>query len=141
MNLNFSAIEQGLLSFGEVESYGQQIGHVLEVSGSIVRSTKLKVSIGELCLLREPSRKEFLTAEVVGLSPNSVLLTPLGRMDGIGTATEIVTTGRQPLVPVGDGLIGRILDGLGNPLDADEKGPLSFTTMYSMCAEPPSPLK
>lgn len=141
MNLSFSSIEKGLLSFGEVESYGQQIGQVLEVSGSIVRSTKLKVSIGELCLLREPSRKEFLTAEVVGLSPHSVLLTPLGRMDGIGTATEIVTTGRQPLVPVGDGLIGRILDGLGNPLDADEKGPLSFATLNSMCAEPPSPLK
>ncbi len=141
MNPDFLHIEKGLLSFCDVGSYGQQIGQILEVTDNIVRSTGLKVSIGELCHLREPSRKEFLSAEVVGFSPNSVLLAPLGRMDGISTSTEIVTTGRQALVPVGDGLIGRVLDGLGYPLDDDDKGPLSYDIMYSMSAEPPSPLK
>ncbi len=141
MNLDFTHIEKGFQSFCEVESYDQQIGQIIEVTGNIVRSTGLKVSIGELCHLREPSRKDFLEAEVVGLSPNSVLLAPLGRMDGISTSTEIVTTGRPSLVPVGDGLIGRVLSGLGHPLDDDEKGPLNFDTMYSMSAEPPSPLK
>ena len=141
MNQNYYHIRRGLKSFCDIDCYGQQIGQILEVTGNIVRSTCLKVSIGELCLLKEPFKKEFLSAEVVGLTPNGILLTPMGRIDGISSATEIITTGRQALVPVGNGLIGRVLNGFGNPMDIEEKGPLSFNTMYAMGAEPPSPLK
>jgi type III secretion protein N (ATPase) len=141
MNFDIRHIERGLDGFCDLGSYGQQIGRILEVTGNIVRSTCLEVRIGELCLLREPSQKAFLTAEVVGLAPNSVLLTPLGSTDGISTSTEIVSTGRQAMVPVGDALIGRILDGLGHPLDEEQKGPLSFDTFYPMSADPPPALK
>lgn len=141
MNTDLDHIQKGLQSFCDIDSYGQQIGQIIEVTGNIVRSTALKVSIGEICLLREPAQKEFLTAEVVGFASNSVLLTPMGRLEGISTSTEIVTTGRHALVPVGEGLIGRVLDGYGNPLDSDEKGDLAFDTLYALAAEPPSPLK
>jgi type III secretion protein N (ATPase) len=69
------------------------------------------------------------------------VLTPLGRMQGISTTMEVVPTGRVHQVPCGDGLLGRVLDGLGHPLDADEKGPLPTPECYyPVYADPPHPL-
>ena len=62
-------------------------------------------------------------------------------MYGISTATEVIPTGRAHMVPVGPGLLGRVLDGLGRPLDEAELGPLEASKFYPVFAEAPDPLR
>ena len=75
-------------------------------------------------------------AEVVGFSQNLALLTPLGELVGASGATEVIPLGEVHRVPVGPGLLGRVLDGLGRPLD--QKGPLEVESHYPVYADPPN---
>jgi type III secretion protein N (ATPase) len=77
----------------------------------------------------------------VGFSRDAALLTPLGDMYGISAYTEVTPTGRAHMVPVGDGLLGRVLDGLGRPLDADTAGPLQADRFYPVFADAPDPMR
>src|SRR5215469_10695804 len=105
-------------------------GRVLEVKGTIIKAVVPAVKLGEVCSLRNPDGDFELQAEVVGFTQNEALLTPIGDMYGISTVTEVVPTGRSQQVGVGPGLLGRVLDGLGRPLDVDEKGPLQTEARY-----------
>jgi type III secretion protein N (ATPase) len=98
----------------------RHVGRVAEAYGTLIRVTGIHASIGELCELRTPHASHRLSAEVVGLSGNQTLLTPLGPLEGLSTATEVIAIGRQATVGVGDGLLGRILDPLGEPMDGKE---------------------
>jgi type III secretion protein N (ATPase) len=82
-----------------------------------------------------------MKAEVVGFAKDAALLTPIGDMYGISATTEVTPTGRAHMVPVGNGLLGRVLDGLGNPMDFDERGPLEADHFYPVFAEAPDPMK
>jgi type III secretion protein N (ATPase) len=115
-------------------------GRVVEVKGTIIRATVPAIKLGEICMLRNPDGGLNLQAEVVGFAQNAALLTPIGEMFGISPATEVVPTGKTQQVAVGPGLLGRVLDGLGRPLDVREKGPLETETRYPVYAEPPDPL-
>ncbi len=92
-------------------------GRVTQVIGTIIKAVIPSVTIGEVCLLRSPGQAADRQAEVVGFSRDAALLTPIGDMYGISNATEVMPTGRSHMVPVGYGLLGRVLDGLGRPLD------------------------
>ena len=116
-------------------------GRVIEVKGTIIKAVVPGVKLGEVCDLRTASSLHSLQAEVVGFSQSAALLTPIGDMQGISTITEVTPTGRAQQVPVGPGLLGRVLDGLGRPLDEAEKGPLVAATRYPVYAEPPDPLQ
>ena len=78
-------------------------------------------------------------AEVVGFSQNLALLTPLGELVGASGATEVIPLGEVHRVPVGPGLLGRVLDGLGRPLD--QKGPLEVESHYPVYADPPNAME
>ena len=118
----------------------QVTGRVIEARGTIIKAVVPAVKLGEICTMRNPDGGLQLEAEVVGLTHNAALLTPIGDMVGISTVTEVVPTGKTQQVAVGPALLGRILDGLGRPLDVREKGPLQTETRYPVYAEPPDPL-
>ncbi|HPC03592.1 MAG TPA: type III secretion system ATPase SctN [Syntrophales bacterium] len=115
-------------------------GRVVQVVGTIIRAVVPAVKIGEICILKDPMEDWALQAEVVGFSRQAALLTPLGDIHGISAATEVVPTGRSHVVPVGQALLGRVLDGLGNPLDAGTRGPIDTDDVYPVYADPPDPL-
>lgn len=120
----------------------ERVGRVAEAYGTLIRATGVKASIGELCHLRNPRAeggKPFgLDAEVVGVSKQHTLLTPLGPLDGISATTEVIATGRQASVRVGNGLLGRILDAHGEPID--DKGPIGPSVDAPIYAASPHPL-
>jgi type III secretion protein N (ATPase) len=115
-------------------------GRVTQVVGTIIKAVVPTVKVGEVCLLRNPGERFEMKAEVVGFSRDAALLTPIGEMYGISAATEVTPTGRAHMVPVGGGLLGRVLDGLGRPLDAAERGPLEADKFYPVFADAPDPL-
>jgi type III secretion protein N (ATPase) len=116
-------------------------GRVTQVVGTIIRAVVPAARVGEVCLLRTPGDDFEMQAEVVGFAKDAALLTPIGDMHGISSATEVIPTGRTHLVGVGDALLGRVLDGLGRPLDADKHGPLQTDAFYPVIADSPDPLK
>ena len=95
-------------------------GRVEQVVGTIIRAVVPGVKVGELCLLRNPWEDWSLKAEVVGFVRNVALLSPLGNMQGISPATEVIPTGEILSVPVGYELLGRVVDGLGQAMDGGQ---------------------
>ena len=116
-------------------------GRVLGVTGGLVRATVQGVRIGDVCQLRSAENAGSLNdllAEVVGLDGRHALLSPLGATTGISNATEVAATGRSHEVAVGTLLLGRVLDGLGQPLDGEK---LHCPTSYPVLADPPDPMQ
>lgn len=113
-------------------------GRVEDVVGTIIRVVLPNVKIGELCILRNPWENWRLYAEVVGFHKHYALLTPFGSIQGISPSTEVVSTGETHSVGVGEALLGRVLDGLGNPLDGMEAPQTS--ARYPVYADPPNPM-
>lgn len=114
-------------------------GKVTQIIGLVIESDGPSVIIGELCYIypRDCSAA-CLRAEVVGFRENRVLLMPLGEMHGIGPGCVVVASEQTLAVRVGDELLGRILDGLGNPIDS--KGDIKSNKFYPLEAPPPPPL-
>ncbi|MCP5469556.1 MAG: type III secretion system ATPase SctN [Chlamydiales bacterium] len=116
------------------------MGRITEVVGMLIKAVVPQVRIGEVCLVKRENMDPLLT-EVVGFTQDEVFLSPLGEMTGVGPSSEVIPT-RMPLhIKVGPGLLGRVLNGLGEPLDADEKGPLDLDESFAIFQPPPDPLK
>lgn len=115
-------------------------GKVVQVVGTIVKAAVPGVKIGEICILRNPWEKFEVQAEVVGFTKDAALLSSLGQMIGISAQTEVIPTRRVHMVPVGASLLGRVVDGLGRPIDFEKKGPVYPDDYYPVYAPPPSPL-
>lgn len=114
-------------------------GRITEVVGMLIRAIVPNVKMGEVCLVKREG--EPLITEVVGFTKDEVFLSPLGEMTGIGPSSEVVPT-RLPLhIKVGPKLLGRVLDGMGRPLDEATKGPLELEETYSVINPPPDPLE
>lgn len=95
-------------------------GRITRAVGTLIHAVVPDVRIGELCLLQDPRTGWSLEAEVIGLSQEGVLLTPIGELQGLSSRTEVVPTGRMLEVPVGRALLGRVVDSFGRPLDGRE---------------------
>ncbi|RUW84064.1 FliI/YscN family ATPase [Mesorhizobium sp. M1E.F.Ca.ET.063.01.1.1] len=114
-------------------------GRVRRVTGTVIHATVEEVRIGEICDLLDPRTGKTTKAEVVGLMDEMAVLVPLGDLTGLSSLTEVVATGKDQLVPVGPGLLGRVISALGEPLDGR---PLDgITGTYPVNAYPPSPLE
>jgi len=113
-------------------------GKVRQVVGLVIESEGPAVGVGELCYIYSRKRKEPVKAEVVGFKENRVLLMPLGEMVQVEPESEVVATGHCLEVKVSNELLGRVLDGLGNPLD--NKGPIISDKVYPIINSPPHPL-
>lgn len=116
-------------------------GRVVQVTGTIIRAVIPSVKIGEICILRSPGEEVGMKAEVVGFSHGSALLMPMGDMQGISSDTEVIPTGQVHMVPVGNALLGRVLDGMGDPIDTSTHGPLHTSRYYPVLTGAPDPLK
>lgn len=113
-------------------------GKITQIIGLVIESQGPNVNLGELCYIHPRNQSEPIPAEVVGFRENRVLLMPVGEMQGIGPGCEVISAHRLLRVNVGRQLLGRVLDGLGNPIDG--KGPLITSTQYPLSAMPPPPL-
>ena len=122
----------------EESDFMEYTGKVSKVVGLTIESIGPEANIGELCFLNTTKSKRSIKAEVVGFKENNVLLMPLGDMSGIGPGSSVTAAGDYLRVGVGPGLLGRVLDGLGNPID--EKGPLELESYYPVNNTPPHPL-
>src|SRR3954447_642540 len=116
-------------------------GRVKEVVGLVVKAVVPEAWIGEMCLIRSARSPHPVKAEVVGFRDGDVLLMPLGELVNVGPHSEVIPTGNCLTVKVGDGLLGRVLNGLGEPMDAEGKGPLNCTEEFPVLGYPPDPLK
>ncbi len=115
-------------------------GRVVQVVGTIIKAVVPKVRVGEICLLRNPGEPGDMRAEVVGFVRDAAILTPLGEIHGLSGATEVIPTGKSHQVGVGPELLGRVLDGLGHPIDEATAGPLQTRLFYPVYADSPDPL-
>ncbi|OGI07433.1 MAG: flagellar protein export ATPase FliI [Candidatus Margulisbacteria bacterium GWF2_35_9] len=114
------------------------IGKVTKVVGLIIEAQLQGVSVGEVCLI-EISKKNVVRSEVVGFKKENVLLMPFGPLEGISPGNLVHATGRPLMVTVGECLLGRVLDGLGEPIDG--KGPIESDLRYPLDNEPPDPVQ
>jgi len=114
-------------------------GAVVQLVGLVLEALLQGVEIGELCFIRSSDRKRTYPCEVVGFRSRRVLLMPLVNLEGIGAGAEVVATGKQVSVKCGPGLLGRVVDGLGNPMDG--KGPIVAEKYYPLRAPAPNPMK
>ena len=113
-------------------------GKITKIIGLVIESDGPSINLGELCYIYPRTEAPLLPAEVVGFRENRVLLMPLGEMQGIGPGSEVVSSRNLLRVKVGRSLLGRILDGLGNPIDG--KGPLNAESEYPIQSAPPAAL-
>lgn len=113
-------------------------GRVSKIIGLMIESIGPAVEIGEVCDIYPIKRSEPLKGEVVGFNNDKVLIMPLGDMVGIGPGSKVVASGNALQVDVSEELLGRILDGLGNPID--ELGKPAVDRKYLANNDPPNPL-
>lgn len=113
-------------------------GRVTEIVGMLMKAIVPQIKMGEICLVKRKGPP--LLAEVVGFTQEQVYLSPFGDMTGVGPSSEVVPTKLPLQIKVGEGLLGRVLDGLGNPIDEKTKGPLVLEDTYPVINPPPDPL-
>ena len=116
-------------------------GRIKEVVGLVARARIPEAFVGELCEIHNPRSKTSVLAEVTGFADGDALLMPLGSLQNIGPASEVIPLGRGLTVRVGPELLGRVLNGLGEPIDTRDKGPLLCTQEYPVMAPAPDPLR
>jgi len=113
-------------------------GYVQRITGLTIEANGPLVKIGEVCEIYPIDKENPILSEVVGFRDERILLMPLGDMEGIGPGSLVVATGETLKVKVGLSMVGRVLDGLGNPIDG--KGPLKYESEYPVNNMPPNPL-
>jgi flagellum-specific ATP synthase len=116
----------------------RQNGKVRQVIGVVIESLGPNMAVGETCKIAYKRTAEPVLAEVVGFRDNKVLIMPLGEMKGIGSGSDVMALGKPLEVGVGDQLLGRVLDGLGQPIDG--KGDIFTESRMEVTAAPPPPL-
>ncbi len=113
-------------------------GKVTDVIGFIIVSVGPNVSLGEVCTITDKNGNEVCKAEVVGFKNGKVLSIALGEIHNISPSCEIIASGKSFSIPVGEKLLGRVLDGFGNPID--NKGEIEYSSIRKVFREPPNPL-
>lgn len=113
-------------------------GRVSQYVGLVVEADGPEAFLGERCEIYSHANQEPVMAEVVGLKRGKVLLMPYGNLQGISVGSDVIATGQAVDVPVGEQLLGRVIDAFGNPLDGGE--PLNCELRYALHAEPKNPL-
>ncbi len=114
-------------------------GKVTNIVGLVVEGHGPGSAMGGMCEIYSRDMKKSIMAEVVGFRDKRVLLMPLGSLDGIGPGSSIVARRSSPSVKLGNALLGRVIDGLGRPLD--EKGFIDTNREMSLYGNPINPLE
>ncbi len=132
--MNLAKYANALKDFNPINSCGK----VIQVIGMVVEAEGPSVSLGEVCKIRSDKRPT-ITAEVVGFRDKNVLLMAYDDLTGIAKGDQVIATGHPLTIRVSDGFLGRVIDGLGNPMDGGES--LPFIYPRTVKATPPEPLK
>lgn len=114
-------------------------GKVAQVIGLVIESEGPLAAMGEVCRIQSGRDGESTLAEVVGFRNHRVLLMPLGELRGIQPGSDVIALGKPLQVPVGEALRGRVLNGLGLPIDGG--GAISADQRVSAILPPPHPLR
>lgn len=114
-------------------------GKITKIIGLTIEAQGPPADMGEICTIFSPRSNKKIIAEVVGFKENTVILMPLGDMEDVGPGWQVEATGKKLTVAVGDELLGRVLDGLGNPIDG--KGQLKTRIRYPVFNSPPNPIE
>ncbi len=114
-------------------------GRVVQLIGLVVESEGPLAALGEVCRIQSGRGQQETLAEVVGFRNHHLLLMPLGELHGIHPGSEVIATGAPMRVAVSSALKGRVIDGLGNPID--ELGPINCEHHVGLNLRPPHPLK
>lgn len=112
-------------------------GKVTQVVGLVIEGYCPDTSVGAICEIK-PVDGEPIPAEVVGFRNNKTLLMPLGELRGVGLDSLISVRRDNASLGVGPDLLGRVIDGLGNPID--DKGPIASEEEYPIYALPVNPM-
>ena len=113
-------------------------GRVVRITGLVIEATGIDVGLGELCRVSSLNDGRTVFAEVCGFHDKGVLLMSLGELEGIHSGSMVVPLGRSFGVEVGPAMLGRVLDGLGQPIDGGPK--IEHVERMPLAAEPPNPL-
>jgi len=114
------------------------MGKIDKIVGTTIQSTGPVCNIGDVCRIYHKGEASHIFAEVVGFNQNNVLLMPYSDIEGVGPGSIVDNTGDKLEIKVGEGLIGRIIDAIGNPIDG--KGNISTTDTFSIAGIPVNPL-
>ena len=113
-------------------------GKVNQVVGLVIEGRGLDLPVGAVCELDSPGSRHPVTAEVVGFREDKVLMMPYGESAGVMPGTLVTPRASGARVKVGPRLLGRVIDGLGRPIDG--QGPIEYEALYPLYAEPFNPL-
>ncbi len=130
---------QALLETARETPVMRRCGTVTEVAGLTIRARGPVTRIGEMCSVARSGGAPPLAAEVCGFRGNEVVLQPLGRLGDIEPEARVTALGSELRVGVGAGLLGRVVDALGRPID--ERGPVLSVEERPVRADPPPPLQ
>lgn len=131
-----------------IDKYGRLIekfdpikvnGKVTDVIGLIIVSVGPNVSLGEVCVVVDKNGREVCKSEVVGFKEGKVLSIALGEVENISPSCEIKSYGKSFGIPLSENLLGRVIDGLGNPIDG--KGAIEAQSFRNVFRDPPNPLE
>ncbi len=114
-------------------------GRVRRLLGVTVHASVPQVRLGEVCHLVDPVTGHKVMAEVIGLADDLAVLTPIGDLTGLSSVSEVVPTGAELRIAVGAGLLGRVIDALGEPLDGLSWPPDEIDGHYPVVAPPVAP--
>lgn len=120
------------------KEYVEEIGKVVKVVGLTIEATGPRSNLNDVCYIKCEGQEEAKLAEVVGFRENRIILMPYDDMTGVGLGSNVHSMETSFQVPVGDSLLGKTLDGIGNPIDGTK---LDNVKYYPAENEPPDPLK
>ncbi len=116
----------------------QASGRVTNIVGLVIEAQGPVSRLGTICDIYTKGNSHKISAEVLGFKDNKVLMMPLAEIRGVGPGCPIVARQQRAVIPVGPGLLGRVIDGLGNPID--NKGPIPAESEYPIYGTPINPL-
>lgn len=122
----------------ELAHLNQDIGKITQVTGFLMKGYIPGACVGSVCEVYPTAGHEKFLAEVIGFQDKSVLLMPLGEMQGVGLGSKIVLLKSHATVKVGPELLGRVIDGLGMVID--NAGDLDCTDEVNLYRSPPTPM-
>lgn len=134
LKLDWEAYEKILSSVSEMEFHGQ----VMDVEGNLIKSFLPGACIRGMCEVFPRQGEKKLLAEIIGFQEEKTLLMPLGEMRGVGLGSKVVLLNQKSSVKVGEALIGRVVNSLGEPMD--DLGPIKLSQEASLYGSRVNPL-
>jgi flagellum-specific ATP synthase len=132
------SLSRKLITAIERLDVSHRYGRLVAFNGLVIESIGPDAHLGELCELLTEDGREPIQAEVVGFKQDRILLMPYGNVHGISADSLVRATGRSLSIPVGDALLGRVVDAFSQPID--DKGSLNLSENYPLYREPINPM-